>query len=135
MKAFGIFAGIILLFSFLISLHFMTQAAPQQMVKGISDEAATPTQIVSPTSTPIPTMTPTPTPTSKIKPKPTLEPTLIPTATSTPSATLPPIYQSQDTPSSQPEGATAKCEDGTYSFDRQIQNACQKHGGVAQWNY
>ena len=32
-----------------------------------------------------------------------------------------------------PEGATARCGDGTYSHSQQHSGACSHHGGVAQW--
>jgi hypothetical protein len=32
-----------------------------------------------------------------------------------------------------PEGATARCKDGTYSFSRHRTGTCSKHGGVAEW--
>lgn len=32
-----------------------------------------------------------------------------------------------------PEGATARCRDGTYSFSRHRSGTCSRHGGVAQW--
>lgn len=34
---------------------------------------------------------------------------------------------------SQPEGATAKCGDGTYSFSQSRRGTCSRHGGVANW--
>lgn len=35
--------------------------------------------------------------------------------------------------SSRPAGATAKCNDGTYSFSQNRQGTCSHHGGVAEW--
>jgi hypothetical protein len=35
--------------------------------------------------------------------------------------------------SSAPEGATAQCRDGTYSFSRSRRGTCSHHGGVAKW--
>jgi hypothetical protein len=35
--------------------------------------------------------------------------------------------------STAPEGATAKCGDGSYSFSRNRRGTCSHHGGVAQW--
>ena len=35
--------------------------------------------------------------------------------------------------SSNGNGATAKCNDGTYSFAAHHQGACSRHGGVAVW--
>ena len=32
-----------------------------------------------------------------------------------------------------PEGATAKCKDGTYSYAKTHSGACSHHGGVAEW--
>ena len=32
-----------------------------------------------------------------------------------------------------PEGATAQCRDGTYSFSQHRQGTCSHHGGVAAW--
>src|ERR1700674_118402 len=35
--------------------------------------------------------------------------------------------------SSPPQGATAQCRDGTYSFSRNRRGTCSHHGGVAKW--
>jgi len=35
--------------------------------------------------------------------------------------------------SSAPQGATAQCRDGTYSFSRNRRGTCSHHGGVAKW--
>lgn len=35
--------------------------------------------------------------------------------------------------SSAPAGATAQCEDGTYSFSQSRRGTCSRHGGVAVW--
>ena len=32
-----------------------------------------------------------------------------------------------------PEGASAQCRDGTYSFSRHHSGTCSRHGGVAAW--
>jgi hypothetical protein len=32
-----------------------------------------------------------------------------------------------------PEGATARCRDGSYSFSRHRRGTCSHHGGVAKW--
>lgn len=32
-----------------------------------------------------------------------------------------------------PEGATARCRDGSYSFSRHHRGTCSHHGGVAEW--
>jgi hypothetical protein len=35
--------------------------------------------------------------------------------------------------SAAPEGATAQCRDGTYSFSKSRRGTCSHHGGVAKW--
>ncbi len=32
-----------------------------------------------------------------------------------------------------PDGASAKCRDGSYSFSRHRSGTCSHHGGVAEW--
>jgi hypothetical protein len=32
-----------------------------------------------------------------------------------------------------PQGATARCRDGSYSFSQHTTATCSEHGGVAQW--
>ena len=32
-----------------------------------------------------------------------------------------------------PQGATAQCGDGSYSFSQHRQGTCSHHGGVAKW--
>ncbi|WP_432705998.1 DUF3761 domain-containing protein [Actinoallomurus iriomotensis] len=34
---------------------------------------------------------------------------------------------------SHPSGATARCNDGTYSYSQHHQGTCSHHGGVAVW--
>ena len=72
------------------------------------------------TSAPATTAAP-PAPTSVPQPIPptTPTPTLAPTATETPSQVA------------SPAGATAMCNDGTYSYAAHHQGACSHHGGVA----
>jgi len=36
-------------------------------------------------------------------------------------------------PAPAPEGAIAKCKDGTYSMAKNHHGACSKHGGVEAW--
>ena len=36
-------------------------------------------------------------------------------------------------PAGAPEGATAKCKDGTFSHSKTHTGACSHHGGVAEW--
>ncbi|HVI69822.1 MAG TPA: DUF3761 domain-containing protein, partial [Magnetospirillaceae bacterium] len=40
-----------------------------------------------------------------------------------------PVY----TPAGPPAGATAECNDGTYSFSANRRGTCSHHGGVASW--
>jgi hypothetical protein len=35
--------------------------------------------------------------------------------------------------SAAPQGATAQCADGTYSFSQSRRGTCSHHGGVAKW--
>jgi hypothetical protein len=48
-------------------------------------------------------------------------------ATRTPSTTV------SKPPADAPQNATAKCNDGTYSFAKQHRGACSRHKGVAEW--
>ena len=32
-----------------------------------------------------------------------------------------------------PQGATAKCRDGSYSFSQHHRGTCSRHGGVSAW--
>jgi len=34
---------------------------------------------------------------------------------------------------SQPQGATARCRDGSWSFSENRRGTCSHHGGVASW--
>jgi hypothetical protein len=36
-------------------------------------------------------------------------------------------------PSSNPQGATARCFDGTYSYSLHRQGTCSHHGGAEEW--
>lgn len=36
-------------------------------------------------------------------------------------------------PGSDPDGATAQCSDGTYSYSRHRSGTCSHHGGVERW--
>ena len=65
---------------------------------------------------------------------PTALPTSVPTMVSifkTPVPTLvPPQPPVENTI---PSGASAICQDGTYSFSQHRQGTCSHHGGVAKW--
>jgi len=32
-----------------------------------------------------------------------------------------------------PQGASAKCRDGSYSFSQHHRGTCSRHGGVSEW--
>ncbi|EKS6337853.1 DUF3761 domain-containing protein [Enterobacter hormaechei] len=36
-------------------------------------------------------------------------------------------------PKTTEQGATARCQDGTFSHSKQHSGSCSRHGGVAQW--
>ncbi len=38
-----------------------------------------------------------------------------------------------ETCSTAPQGATAQCRDGSYSFSQSRRGTCSHHGGVAKW--
>jgi hypothetical protein len=43
------------------------------------------------------------------------------------------VCKPEESPSGAPAGATAKCEDETYSFSESRSGTCSHHGGVAEW--
>jgi Protein of unknown function (DUF3761)/Glucodextranase, domain B len=43
------------------------------------------------------------------------------------------VCKPEESSSGAPAGATAKCEDGTYSFSESRSGTCSHHGGVAEW--
>jgi hypothetical protein len=44
------------------------------------------------------------------------------------------VKGTKSTPASAVEpGATARCQDGSFSHSRQHSGSCSRHGGVAQW--
>jgi hypothetical protein len=94
---------------------------------GSTPAPAAPAPTTSPKATaPAPSATPTnppppPAPAATAPPK-----TATPTNTQAPTAT-------KTAPADAPQGATAKCKDGTYSKAQQHRGACSRHGGVAEW--
>ncbi|HEX4722697.1 MAG TPA: DUF3761 domain-containing protein [Pseudonocardiaceae bacterium] len=42
------------------------------------------------------------------------------------------VHRPEQAPSA-PTGATAKCNDGSYSFSKHRSGTCSSHGGVADW--
>jgi hypothetical protein len=75
--------------------------------------------------------TPAPSSTSPNPPQPTAPAAPAPPKTATPTNTQAPTTKAA--PADAPQGATAKCKDGTYSHAKQHSGACSKHGGVAEW--
>lgn len=119
----------------------VTIAIPTILPSGISTPTYTPipTLTIEPTSSPIPTITPViiyPTPTTVI-------PTAQPTAAKSSELETDKTYTNVDgdqiqSPASSvdsgiPEGATARCRDGTYSFSKHRKGTCSHHGGVETW--
>jgi hypothetical protein len=43
------------------------------------------------------------------------------------------VCKPEESSTGAPEGATAECEDGTYSFSESRSGTCSSHGGVARW--
>jgi len=42
------------------------------------------------------------------------------------------VHRPMQSPS-QPQGATAQCRDGSWSFSENHRGTCSHHGGVARW--
>lgn len=66
--------------------------------------------------------------------KPTTSATPLP-ATVKPTASTPSVPRVAASPASGniPSGATARCQDGTYSYSQQHSGACSRHKGVDSW--
>lgn len=56
-----------------------------------------------------------------------------PSVTHSPSRPASAAPAGQNTNPAGPNGATAKCKDGTLSFSAHRSGTCSRHGGVAQW--
>ena len=50
-----------------------------------------------------------------------------------PAAKAAPAVKTGAAMTSSPEGATAKCKDGSFSHSKHHSGTCSKHGGVADW--
>ena len=103
------------------------------------------------TTTRLPPTTTTAAPTTTVAPTTTAAPPTVPPTTAAPSAVAPPPPPASDCPNGTyvnsagnsvcrpyesagpPAGATAKCNDGTYSFSQSRRGTCSGHGGVAVW--
>lgn len=107
-----------------------------------------PPAVASPSASPSTTALAPPTPARTVAPPPaTTQPPRPPATTQppppAPATTQPPRPPATTQapveappaplPSGPPAGATALCNDGTYSFSQHHQGTCSHHGGVAQW--
>ncbi len=113
---------------------------------GASCKSSSKSGISNATNTPVATKTAgatnTPAATATLAPTSTPLPP-VPTATSVPpqqqapqqaQPTEPPAQvQPSPVPQGAPSGATALCNDGTYSYSQHRSGTCSHHGGVAQW--
>jgi hypothetical protein len=129
-------------------------AAPSPWVA--TTTAASPAAIPVPLPAPVPAALPvaTPAPLPVTTPRPTATPRRVPprAAYTTPSrprataripsggSTSGDTYTNVDgnqvqrpVAGSRPSGATAKCQDGTWSFSQHRSGTCSGHGGVADW--
>ncbi|SRR5258708_25416133 len=131
-----LFLGIPLALLFGLGVISSTNSKVQSSeVQGVS--TTEPTSIATATPLTSPSISPTITPTLK----PIYTPTPAPTINQTNSDTNNTYYTNSDgntvqSPTyynSAPAGATAKCNDGTYSFSQHRSGTCSGHGGVAQW--
>lgn len=75
---------------------------------------------------------PSPSPTPSQRPTPTIRPSTT-NDTDYYTNSLGNKVQSPTYSETAPDGATAKCRDGTYSFSQSRRGTCSHHGGVAQW--
>lgn len=76
-----------------------------------------------------PTNSVTPIPTHTFTSMPTSSPTITPPPTLPPTATISNHIQTPE----HPFGATARCNDGTYSHSKNNRGTCSHHKGVDQW--
>jgi predicted component of type VI protein secretion system len=86
----------------------------------------TTTTVPPPPPTPAPTAPPAPAPTQSVAPAP-------PQQSCANGSYINSDGQTVCSPSSNPAGATARCNDGTYSYATHHQGACSSHGGVAEF--
>lgn len=123
MKKFLVFLGLVLFSLFLLS---------QSKVDNAKSVPANNSTYSAPNTDKVLSETPTPTPSSTVLETPSPTSTIAPT---------PDYYINSDGNQAQsptysdtvPPGATAICNDGTYSFSQHRRGTCSHHGGVAQW--
>jgi outer membrane biosynthesis protein TonB len=136
---------------FFFMLTVITAPNNQQSVEGLATQSVTvaitnkPTQkpIPSPTPTVVPTVTPAPVPPTDVQPSSTQSISTQPSPQVSSGLSNNNYYTNVDgnqvhspadsTNGQVPAGATAQCNDGTYSFSQHHSGTCSGHGGVANW--
>lgn len=141
-------------------IGFVSNASPHNTLPQNTVSSTKIAKTVTPTHSPTPTvtLTPTPTITPTLTPKPVVHyvPPIKTQTIVTPTTISQPTQATTDTGlgnnnyytnsagnevhspaysnnGSVPAGATAQCNDGTYSFSQSSRETCSHHGGVAQW--
>lgn len=130
-----------------------TTPSPTAQVAGESI-VTSPLPSIETSIAPAPSINPSPTPSPSLKPSPIIKPSPSPKAVKQPSPIPSPTTVTQNNPTeevkyytnsegntvqspthydSAPAGASAKCNDGTYSFSQSRRGTCSGHGGVAEW--
>jgi Protein of unknown function (DUF3761) len=103
----------------------------------VASPSASPSTTALAPPTPARTVAPPPATTQPPRPPATTQPPRPPATTQPPrppATTQAPVEAPPaPLPSGPPAGATALCNDGTYSFSQHHQGTCSHHGGVAQW--
>src|SRR6266550_2714809 len=129
-----IFSGLLGLFLLLWFVGFITEVTSKNTSPTTARSVTSSHSSISPTETQKPTETPTTTPTiSTPTRKPvSFSPTAFPTFIPVTSLPLAPNVTSQQT-SQTNNGATALCNDGTYSYAEHEQGACSHHQGVKEF--
>ena len=108
-------------------------SAPSPAASIVAPEVTTPAPVtpVAPATTPayipppVPAYTPPPAPATTLPPVPAGDGSY----TNVDGNTIPDPVSA----AAPPAGATAQCNDGTYSFSQHHSGTCSGHGGVAQW--
>jgi hypothetical protein len=129
----------------LAALSLLTACAQQPVDRIPAPPSVATTPSVTASSTPSPSPTPSAVPAS-IAPAPVAPATVAPTATVNaappqPAECGPDYYRNVDgvcvhrpeNADQPPAGATAQCNDGTYSFSQHRSGTCSHHGGVRRW--
>src|SRR6476646_3741613 len=119
-----------------------TPGQPTSSIASSPSAHPVPPPVSSPSASPSTTAPAAPTPPRTVAPPPatTQVPTHAPRAPAPTPAPRPPATTQAPIeappaplPTGPPAGATALCNDGTYSFSQHHQGTCSHHGVVAQW--